>query len=79
MKFTITTYGIARDIIGDRVALIETDSTTVGELRSLLLNRYPSLSDLRSLFVAVNREYADDSTPIKETDEIVLIPPVSGG
>ncbi|MEJ0030287.1 MAG: MoaD/ThiS family protein [Bacteroidota bacterium] len=79
MKFTITSYGIAKDIVGDRNVVIETPASTVGELRSWLTNRYPSLIDLRSLFIAVNKNYAEDVQVLKESDEIVLIPPVSGG
>jgi molybdopterin synthase sulfur carrier subunit len=79
MKFTITSYGIAKDIVGERKIVIETGASTVGELRSWLANRYPSLIDLRSLFIAVNQNYADDGVGLKEADEIVLIPPVSGG
>lgn len=79
MKFTITSFGIAKDILGARKLVVDTDSTNVGELRSWLTTRYPSLTDLRSLFIAVNQNYAADDAVLKETDEIVLIPPVSGG
>lgn len=79
MKYTIKSFGIAKDIVGDRNVVIETSAATVGELRSWLTNRYPSLTNLRSLFIAVNQDYADDAVPLKESDEIVLIPPVSGG
>jgi molybdopterin synthase sulfur carrier subunit len=44
-----------------------------------LIEKYPSFQKLSSLRIAVNEEYAEDHTEIKETDEIVLIPPVSGG
>lgn len=79
MKFTIKSYGIAKDILGERNVVIETSAGTVGELRSWLTTRYPSLTELRSLFIAVNQNYAADETALKESDEIVLIPPVSGG
>ncbi len=79
MKFTITSYGIAKDILGERKLVVETNSTNVGELRTWLTTRYPSLTELRSLFIAVNQDYATDEVSLKETDEIVLIPPVSGG
>lgn len=79
MKFTIKSYGIAKDILGERNVVIETSAGTVGELRSWLTTRYPSLTELRSLFIAVNQDYAADEVALKETDEIVLIPPVSGG
>jgi molybdopterin synthase sulfur carrier subunit len=79
MKFTITSYGIAKDIVGERTVVIESPASTVGELRLWLTNRYPSLIDLRSLFIAVNKNYAEDTRLLDESDEIVLIPPVSGG
>jgi molybdopterin synthase sulfur carrier subunit len=79
MKYKVKSFGIAKDIIGERTSTIETDAVTVGELRSWLANKYPELTELRSLFIAVNQNYAEDSQNIGENDEIVLIPPVSGG
>src|SRR3954462_386265 len=29
--------------------------------------------------VAINREYADEASPVREDDEVALVPPVSGG
>lgn len=53
--------------------------TTAGELRSRLLNQFEELKNLSSLAIAVNAEYAQEDTRIQESDEIALIPPVSGG
>jgi MoaE-MoaD fusion protein len=33
----------------------------------------------RSCVVAINREYADEASPVREDDEVALVPPVSGG
>jgi molybdopterin synthase catalytic subunit len=33
----------------------------------------------RSCVVAINREYADAGAPVREGDEVALVPPVSGG
>jgi MoaE-MoaD fusion protein len=33
----------------------------------------------RSCVVAINREYADATSPVREEDEVALVPPVSGG
>lgn len=79
VKYKVKSFGITKDIVGDRYTTIETDAVTVGELRSWLVVKYPELLQLRSLFIAVNQNYADDSQNINENDEIVLIPPVSGG
>ncbi|HZY78107.1 MAG TPA: MoaD/ThiS family protein [Cyclobacteriaceae bacterium] len=79
MKYKVKSFGIAVDIIGERSTTIETDAVTVGELRSWLVKKYPELLELRSLFIAVNQNYADDNSDLRESDEIVLIPPVSGG
>ena len=47
--------------------LVAMDDTPVGPLGP------------RSCVVAVNREYADRGAPVREGDEVALVPPVSGG
>ena len=79
MKLKVKTFGITRDILGGRFVEIEFPDDTVSSLRSELNRKYPELEGLRSLFVAVNNQYAEDSQKISSTDEIALIPPVSGG
>ena len=49
------------------------------DLKIKLLDIYPAFSNLNSLAIALNEAYAQDTQEIKEKDEIVLIPPVSGG
>lgn len=80
MVLQIHTFGIARDILGTRVLAFETPVVlTVGELKARLLEKYPAFGNLNSLMIAVNAEYGEADTPLNELDEIVLIPPVSGG
>lgn len=79
MKLTIRAYGIAKDILGGRDTTFEVEQPSVGHLRTQLNASYPALHDLRSLFIAVNQVYASDLHILQESDEIVLIPPVSGG
>jgi molybdopterin converting factor small subunit len=80
MTLHIHTFGIARDITGARVFDFESPSTlTVAELKQALLEQYPAFINLTSLLIAVNGEYGADDTRLSEPDEIVLIPPVSGG
>lgn len=79
MKCRLKTFGIAREILGGSDVLIEMSGHSVADLRHYLANRYPALSGLHSLFIAVNHAYADDQTQLRESDEIALIPPVSGG
>ncbi|NJM26936.1 MAG: molybdopterin converting factor subunit 1 [Bacteroidia bacterium] len=78
-KYTIRAFGITKDIIGQRQLVVETAVHTVEGLKVVLLEKYPALSELRSLVVAVNNQYADDHQVLKSEDEIALIPPVSGG
>ncbi len=54
--------------------------TTVGEVRDRLLSDYPTLSRWRNLTrFGLNLQFVEADTPLKEGDELVLIPPVSGG
>lgn len=78
-KFVIKTFGITKDIVGSRETVVEFDGENVAALRKALKARYPRLGEIRSLMIAVNNTYAEDDTSIGESDEIALIPPVSGG
>lgn len=78
-KYKVKAFGITKDLLGGREAIIETKGDTVGHLRLSLAEKYPELSDLRSLYIAVNNDYAGDEVILTDSDEIALIPPVSGG
>lgn len=73
-------FGVAKDIIGsNKLSVTTEDFATVGELKQWLSQQYPKLQQLRSVAVAVNSEYAEDTQSLQDAHEIALIPPVSGG
>jgi len=76
----ILTFGIAKDIVGgSEMNLPYVEGMTVLSLKKSVLSAYPQFGKLNSLAIAVNNEYADDDLKITPQDEVVLIPPVSGG
>ncbi len=80
MKIEIIAYGIAKDIInGPSLSMDIVEALDVGTVRKILLSNYPALKGLASLQLAVNEEYVSDDFVLKENDEVVIIPPVSGG
>ena len=77
----IICFGIARDIIQGsnfRIAAEEAPKN-VSELRGWLAVNYPAFSELKHYMIAINQEYGQEDSLLKSTDEIVIIPPVSGG
>ena len=78
-KFRIKAFGVTKDFLGGKETEIEIQGKTVGALRAELNERYPQLLGLRSLYIAVNNDYAEENRILESTDEIALIPPVSGG
>ncbi len=75
-------FGIAKDIVGASQKVFSVNEhgpNSVGELKQQLVQQYPELVKLSSLAVAVNSEYAKDDVPLKDNDEVAIIPPVSGG
>ncbi len=80
MKLNILVFGITKDIFGASEKELEVhDNIKVKELKDILENDFPQLLKLKSYFIAVNEEYAEDEQVIATTDEIAVIPPVSGG
>lgn len=80
MTIEIMAFGITKDIVGKTLFKIELPAgSTVKELKTQLHERYPQMQELKSLLIAVNEEYGDETHILGERDEVALIPPVSGG
>lgn len=80
-KINLKLYASIKDILGkDRIEMDWTNNMTVGELRKKLDASYPILSIVNARFsISVNRKPVDDSELIRNTDEIAVLPPISGG
>ncbi len=69
----------------EKVKASETNETldvgsSVGDLWAVLCRKHESIEPMGgSVSFAVNREYANRDTVLREGDEVALIPPVSGG
>ncbi len=80
MNLKIRAFGIARDIFGEgEVAFTLSGANNVQNLKDELVKSYPEFEKLRSFSVAVNQEYQEDDFLLSDKDEVVIIPPVSGG
>lgn len=80
MQIKILAFGVAKDIIGDREMTFSVpEGATVEVLKKTLNEQFPEFEKLASMAVAVNGGYAEDEAAIQTDDEVVLIPPVSGG
>lgn len=56
------------------------EGTTVAAVRDRLLAEHPELDKWRDLTrFGINLQFVEPETPVKAGDEVVLIPPVSGG
>ena len=78
---TVKLFAKARDLVGSStVQLAWSDGQVVAHLKQVLSEQYPALVPLiPRLLVAVNNDYAADSTAISQADEVACFPPVSGG
>ena len=76
MRVVVKLFAALRERAGTGERALELDAgTPVGNVWAALeLGREPD-----GLLYAVNREYAEPDTPLREGDEVALIPPVSGG
>jgi molybdopterin synthase sulfur carrier subunit len=76
----ILCFGIAREIAGGPALLLDgVVGSSVADLRERLVREYPRLGELSSFAIARNETYARDEEIIEAGDEVVIIPPVSGG
>lgn len=81
MTLTVILFAAARELAGaDSIAVELSPGATAADLRAELAQRVPALAGLlaRSA-LAVNHDFADDVLVLRPSDEVAVIPPVSGG
>jgi molybdopterin synthase sulfur carrier subunit len=78
---TVRLFGSLREAAGEAAVPLELEpGATAADAWRALAERFPALASRRgSLSAAVNRQYASFDTALAAGDEVVFIPPVSGG
>ncbi|SDC07200.1 molybdopterin synthase catalytic subunit [Paenibacillus sp. UNCCL117] len=86
MKLNILLFAGLAELWGTRLLQLDIERNpdlgplTAAELKAILSRQYPDSAEaIANAYMAINQQYADDRAPIRENDEIALIPPVSGG
>ena len=81
MRVRIKLFAVVKERAGvGETALELPDGATVAAASQALKQKFPAIENFlaRSAF-AVNREYVDPATVLRDGDELAVIPPVSGG
>jgi len=81
MRVQVKLFASCREIVGVRqLAWTLKDGETLGALVDAVVDAYPRLRGHRdTMFLAVNRAYAQPDVALRDGDEVALLPPVSGG
>jgi molybdopterin converting factor subunit 1 len=81
MRVRVRLFAVLRDAAGlSEAELRLAPGATAEDAWRRLAADHPALASKRaSLAAAVNRRYAPFDTPLADGDELVFIPPVSGG
>ena len=81
MKIKVKFFAVFHEMFSRREENMELpDGTTIMDILKSLESEKPNFTEYYdSMQIAVNWEYAAKSTPLKNGDEVALIPPVTGG
>jgi molybdopterin converting factor subunit 1 len=81
MQIRLLLFAAVRDIVGTDAMIVELDEgTTAAALWASLRSQHERLDPYTTPpMVAINQEYADPGSPLRDGDEVAFIPPVSGG
>jgi molybdopterin converting factor subunit 1 len=80
-KVRVRLFARLGELAGTRELVMETgEGLTAADVYRLLCERHPEMAGMDcSLMYAVNAEYVGPDHPLRDGDELALIPPVSGG
>ncbi len=81
MKVKVRFFATLRERAGANEIIKEVvEGCTVGKLWDTLQQDYPKLAPVNiKLLFAVNRDYVGADHVLRDLDEVVFVPPVSGG
>lgn len=81
MRVRVRLFAAIAEAAGTRDLTLEfADGALAGDARDAVAARYPSVALVCArVALAVNAEYAPPEQPLRDGDEVALIPPVSGG
>src|SRR3989442_2806545 len=81
MWISVRAFASYREAIGVHSVRVDVpEGSTPRKVWDRLLDRFPRLLDLpKPHAFAINEEYVQESYALRELDELILLPPVSGG
>jgi molybdopterin converting factor subunit 1 len=81
MRVRVRLFASLREAVGEgEVELDLPDGATAEEAWARLVRDHPPLAERRArLTAAINRRYAPFDAALRDGDELVFVPPVSGG
>jgi molybdopterin converting factor subunit 1 len=81
MELNVRLFALYRERAGGNfVSVTVPDEATVGDLIDEIRRQIPNLAPPEvKIVVAVNTDYADSDIILQPSDDVCLIPPVSGG
>jgi molybdopterin converting factor small subunit len=80
MQLNVLFFGLLRDSLGKSETITMPPQSTVADLVNRYRARASYLGDFwNSIAVSVNGAYSAGAQPLRDNDEVALLPPVSGG
>lgn len=81
MTITLKLFAAYREALGSGELLLEVaPGTTVAQVLTRLVQDHPELGRWQTVTrFGVNQAFVSAETPLQQGDEVVFIPPVSGG
>ncbi len=81
IEITLKLFAVYQEALGvEEKTLVVPVGTTAGEVCDRLIADHPELAQWKALTrFGINLQFVDSNTLLNAGDEIVLIPPVSGG
>lgn len=81
MKVHVLFFASAREAVGMSETSVELEEgSSCCDLKKTLEKAFPRLNFSKNhIGLAVNKQYSNDSTILKDNDVVALIPPISGG